>query len=149
MKIRLHPNKLNRHDSYKKMFKSKAQKVKIINHSKETFNHSLLNSDFVVINYLSTPYLQSLCMNKPTLIIYNSKANFLNSDNYDFYDDLFKANIMHKNPILAAKFVKKIWKNPYEWWLSKKTQRHRKKFIDRNVKNSVYLETRIKKFLRY
>jgi len=147
MKIRLHPNKLNRHDSYKKMFKSKAQKVKIINHSKETFNHSLLNSDFVVNNYLGTPYLQSLCMNKPTLIIYNPKAYFLNSDNHNFYDDLFKANIMHKNPIQAAKFIKKIWKNPYEWWQSKRTQTLRKSFLDRNIKDSFYLQSKIKKLL--
>ncbi|WP_415284850.1 hypothetical protein [Candidatus Pelagibacter sp. Uisw_130] len=147
MKIRLHPNKLNRHDSYKKMFKSKAKKVKIINHSKETFNHNLLNSDFVVNNYLGTPHLQSLCMNKPTLIIYNPKAYFLNSDNRNFYDDLFKANIMHKDPIQAAKFIKKIWKDPDRWWQSKRTQSLRKRFLDRNIKDSFYLESKIKKLL--
>ena len=147
MWFRTHPLKPNRHIADNEILKSNASKARVINVNKETYNESLSSSDLIITNYLSTPYIESLYLNKPTIIIYNSKVNFLNSDNRNFYDDLFRANIMYKDPIQAAKFIKKIWKNPHQWWQSKRTQSLRKRFLDRNIKDSFYLESKIKKLL--
>jgi|TARA_B110000858_G_scaffold185801_1_gene228324 putative transferase (TIGR04331 family) len=141
--IRRHPEKKNKHPAIDEFFYTKAKKINFINTKKESLIDNITSFELVVINYLSTPYLQTLCQNVPTVIFFNKNANFLNNNNLDFYNDLFNSNILHSDPKKAAKFVKKIWQNPSEWWNNKDTQKLKKKFLDKTLKDGIYLENRI------
>ena len=146
--IRRHPEKINRHPAIDEFFSIKAKKMNLINTKKESLIDNMGSFELVVTNYLSTPYLQTLCQNIPTVIFFNKNVNFLNSNNLGFYNDLFNSNILYSDPKKAAKFVQKIWQNPSEWWNSKKTQKLKQKFLDKVVKDGIYMENRINNLIK-
>ena len=94
----------------------------------------ILFSKFVIIDSISTSYLECLFMNIPCIFFLNLNSNFLNFQNNDFFDELIDAKICWTCPIEAAKFVNSIYQNIDLWWTSDKVQSARNNFISINFK---------------
>lgn len=89
-------------------------------------------SKLVIINYLSTPWLQSLVSNVPTIILLNKDAYYVDQNYISFFDLLIKNNVIFTSAASAAQFVNSISDNPNIWWKSKNVQDARSKFLESN-----------------
>ena len=92
----------------------------------------MLCADLVVIDYLSTSYLESLHMNIPTVCFWDPETMSLKNEFSNFYDDLIEAEIIHTTPHSAARHVENIYDNPQIWWQSKKVQNLKNRWLKRN-----------------
>ena len=72
--------------------------------------------------------LETLHLNIPSIIILDKKYTFSKISNKIFMD-LKKNNIFFDDPIMASKFVNKIWNEDVKlWWFSNRVQNSIKKF---------------------
>ena len=118
-------------DSYLNKFKIH---FKVIDYSLKNSGTDLISkSKLVVVNYVSTPWLQSLISNVPTVIIVNPETYFLLEEEKNYFKTLSDVKIVHFSALSAAKFIKEIHENPEEWWLKKETQSVLKKFLNKNI----------------
>ncbi|MDI7217530.1 LIC12162 family protein [Leptospira santarosai] len=87
-------------------------------------------SALCVIDHMSTTYIQSLAMNVPTLLFWNSK-HFKECSNFNKYLDLLKkAGILFDDPFAAAQKLNEILETGIEnWWLDKKIQAVRRELL--------------------
>lgn len=131
------------HENYKKLINFiSANKIKLLKSEEIEITPGLISSaKLVIVNNLSTPSMQSLISNVPTIIFCNYEQNFLAKNYKNFYLDLLKANILHKNGHTAAKFINKLVNEDaiQIWWTSKKTQNARKSFLKTNLNLSLNL----------
>ena len=98
----------------------------------------------------STPYLELLSANFPTITIWDPKANPIRKDAKKYIKLLFDAKILHHNPISAAKFTKKIWENGVDkWWYSRKVQKAVKIFCNNYAKSNDNLVDQLCKNINY
>ena len=124
-------------DSYLNKFKNH---FKAIDYSLKNSGTDLISkSKLVVINYVSTPWLQSLISDVPTIIIVNLNGYFLVESEKNYFKILSDAKIVHYCPISAAKFINMIHNNPERWWLSENTQFALKMFLNKNMGNPIAL----------
>jgi putative transferase (TIGR04331 family) len=117
------------------MLDSYLQHVTFVSSSKtagETCKEQMAASHLVVIDYLSTAYLESLMMNIPTVCFWDSDAMFLKDQHSDFYDDLIEAKIMHTSPESAASHLLNVYEDPSCWWHNPHTQMLRERWLSRN-----------------
>lgn len=135
-----YPNIFNNlvHNNYKKFinFISKNYKINFLRTNEIYSTPGLISSaKLVIINNLSTPYLQSLISNSPTIIFCNYQNTYLVKNFNNFYFCLVRANILHKNGYSAAKFINKLINDNKinEWWNSESTQKARKLFLKKNL----------------
>ena len=89
-------------------------------------------SKIIVVNYLSTGWLQALISNKPTIILWNKSAYQLSSKHRFFFNKLIESKIVHTDPIQAASFLKSIYDKPNIWWNKKETVEARNSFLLNN-----------------
>jgi putative transferase (TIGR04331 family) len=119
-----------------------VKKIKFLKSEKIDITPGLISSaKLVIVNNLSTPSLQSLISNVPTIIYYNHEQNYLAKNYKNFHLNLLKANILHKNGHAAAKFINKLVNDDaiHKWWTSKTTQNARKSFLKKNLNLSLNL----------
>ena len=95
----------------------------------------MLRAKRVVIDYVSTSYIEALLMNIPMVLLWDSESYCLNDRYSDFFHPLIRAKICHTDPQLAAAFIGHIQNDPDSWWQSSETQAARKEFLDRNLGN--------------
>ena len=95
----------------------------------------LPKTKLVVISYLSTSYLESLMSNTPTIILINKKNYFFEKKNKNFFKDLLDVSICFEDQKKAAMFINTIAEDPLGWWLNKKVQDAKNKFINNNIKS--------------
>ena len=110
-------------------------KVNYISPSKfkgETSKEQIASSSLVIVNMLSTAYLESILMNVPTICLIDRKCLLLDKKYSDFFDDLIEAKIIHTNLDSSLKHFEAIHSNPVEWWNMSKTQNLKNQWIDRN-----------------
>jgi putative transferase (TIGR04331 family) len=98
----------------------------------QTCKEQMSMAGIVVIDSISTAYLEALMMNIPTLCLFDKTTMYLNNNSKDFFDDLIAAKIFHKTPKSAAKHLLKVYREPLLWWNSKKTQNLKDKWLKRN-----------------
>lgn len=108
-------------------------RVKAIDESAVSARILMQKSRLIIINYLSTSYLEALIANLPTIILWNTEAYLLESRHAGFFDGLVAAKICHKDPVEAAKFVVKIKHDPESWWQSEAVQSARRSFLSTNI----------------
>ena len=99
----------------------------------DNHNLSLLKqlekSKIVIIDHPVTTMLEALSRNVPTILYWNPNSWELRMEAEGFFEELHDAQIWHKEPISAAKFLNEVEVEPLEWWNDKKTQQAREKFI--------------------
>jgi len=86
-------------------------------------------SRLVVVSYLSTPHLESLYMNIPTIILFPASLDYLEPQFKNFLDPLFVSGICYADPDRAADFLIRIADAPEAWWFSPAVQEARKSFL--------------------
>ena len=93
----------------------------------------IAQSRLVVINYLSTSYIEALLADVPTIILWNRENYLLDPEYADFYEPLVNAGICQTNAKEAADFVKKVSVCPENWWSQPNVQIARRNFIEKNL----------------
>lgn len=99
----------------------------------ESSKDQMKQSKLVIVDYLSTSYLESLSMNIPTVFFWNADTYYLNDEYSDFFDPLVDAKICQTDPLEAARFVESIADEPEKWWFSEEVQKGRNEFLNRNL----------------
>ena len=84
----------------------------------------------------STSFLESMSLNKPTMIILSKRLYFDHHRNSAIYSykKLKTANILHESPESLIRFIKKIDFNYELWWSSNKTQTIKNQFCSKYCK---------------
>ena len=124
-------------DCYDQMeaLKDHLHNVNFIDDYRYSSKEMIGKSKIVVVDYLSTSYVESLIGSTPTIFFWIEKNYFLNDLNLNFYQDLIDVGICHTNPERAANFLAIICKNPEGWWNDEKVERARLKFLSDNFGN--------------
>ena len=131
---------------YKGYPKSKLYKDKeaYYNHFEEKFKilnpnikakPVMKNAKLLIMDYLSTGYLEGIISDIPTIVLYDSNAYSLNKEHNLFFQPLIDSGIFQTSPIDAANLLEKIHLNPKSWWESDKVVTGRKKFL-KNIDTS-------------
>mgnify|MGYP001558473073 CR=1 FL=1 len=107
--------------------------IRSLSNTSEPSKVQMLKSDMVIIDYISTSYIEALVMNIPTVFFCNKDAYYLNDNYLDFFDVLIDAGICQTDPVQAAHFVESIKDEPEKWWSSEKVQAARNNFLNRNL----------------
>ena len=87
-------------------------------------------SRLVMHNYLGTSYIETLSLNIPTVVFYDSNIYEFRSEVKPYIEQLKKVGILHESAIEAARFVNSLNDNPEAWWALPKVQTARKNFVD-------------------
>ncbi|SVD23251.1 uncharacterized protein METZ01_LOCUS376105, partial [marine metagenome] len=96
-----------------------------------TFNNRLLESKIVISDTNQTTYLQSLAINKPTIIFWNPEASEIKSEVKPYIDRLMDVGIYHTSPKSAAEMLSNIYPTIDEWWYSSNTQKAKNAFCEK------------------
>jgi putative transferase (TIGR04331 family) len=100
----------------------------------------------LVVDYLSTSWLQGLIAGIPMIVLFNRDSYYLDDDHLDFFDDLITAGIFQTDPAAAANFLTSTMDNVDAWWKSSPVQVARQKFLDENFGTPVNLERKLLSF---
>ncbi len=102
----------------------------------------------LVVDYLSTPWLQGLIAGIPMIVLFNSDSYYLDDDHLDFFDDLIASGIFQTDPAAAANFLTSTMGNIDAWWKSSPVQVAIQKFLDENFDTSGDLESKLLSFCK-
>jgi len=94
------------------------------------FLDRLKKSKITIIDHPVTTMLESLALNRPTILFWNPCHWELRDDAKPYFEELANANIWHKSPISAAELLNSISSSPLTWWNDSKTQSARNIFVD-------------------
>jgi len=112
-------------DSIRKLF----PEIKFV--VKGRFIDLMRKSKIAVVDHPSTPLLEALVFNVPTVSYWNHDICLMRPEAEPYFQVLRDAGILYKDPVSAAEKVNEIFDNPGEWWLSDKVQNARMKFCDK------------------
>jgi hypothetical protein len=93
----------------------------------------LAEAELVIVDYISTTYLEALSMNVPMIFFVRWSSAFLNQENANFFSELIEAGICHDDPVRAARFIEHIRLAPLKWWTTDKVQAARARFLEKNL----------------
>ena len=82
----------------------------------------------VIIDHLSTTFLEALTINVPCILFWDHRVNVLRPEAEPYFDILIKAGILYKTPQEAARKVNEIQEDPLIWWMSERTQEYKNRF---------------------
>jgi putative transferase (TIGR04331 family) len=88
----------------------------------DSFLKLLNSSKICVMNINSTPFLQTLNLNHPTVIFINKNIDLINDEFSSSLKALEKVGIVFYTPEQAANHINLIWNSVDSWWNSKKVQ---------------------------
>lgn len=100
-----------------KRWKDKFPNIKI-NNAKKNILVQLKTCRLFVSTYNATTYLESISMNIPTVIYWDTSYWELRDSAIPFFNKFRKAGIFHDSPSSAAAHINLIWENVDEWWNS-------------------------------
>ena len=126
----------------KNLWRSKFPQINFAN-PKVPFISSLKNYSLVVATYNATTYLETLSINFPTIIFWNTKYWELRSSAISDYQLLYEVGIIHETTYSAANHIKKIKGNINSWWQSARVQNAKNIFVEKYckpIKHSVFIE---------
>jgi len=102
----------------------------------EQFHDSIKRSRFHVSNHLGTPVLESLAMNVPTLVFYDSNVQRIRESAQPYFQKLRDASVLFDDPVAAAKHLSAVYDDVASWWLSRETQLAVTSFCDHFAQSS-------------
>jgi len=141
--IRLHTNNFEK-EIIKNFNLNKKSQI-----SQSSFHDDCNNAKLIVNTCNSTPLLQVLSKNFPSIIIWKSSNNPIREEAKKFIDSLFEGNILFYDHFKAAEFINKIWTSDINnWWWNKETQYTVKKFNEVFSKNNDDLVLNLKQLIK-
>jgi putative transferase (TIGR04331 family) len=78
-----------------------------------------------------TTYLESIIINKPTVIFWNPQHSELRASAVPYFEDLKRVGIFHESPESAAQHVNTVWDNVNAWWETPELQAVLQRFTTR------------------
>ncbi|MCL0045581.1 LIC12162 family protein [Nitrospinaceae bacterium] len=93
-----------------------------------SMTEQLRRSRLCIHNYFGTTWLETLSMNFPTVVFWDSNMVHTLASVQPYLDDLRRLKILHDTPESAAEFVNEIYEDPLAWWMSLETQQVKDKF---------------------
>ena len=85
----------------------------------------------VVIDHPSTSQIESMVINVPTILFWNSKHWMMREEAVPYFDQLREVGILMNSPCEAAQCCERVLEDPLSWWHSKPVQEARLAYIDR------------------
>jgi putative transferase (TIGR04331 family) len=95
------------------------------------FIKSLKNNKLIVATCNQTTFLQSLAMNIPTVVFWNSEYELLEDSVISDYKKLYDIGILFDSPEAAAKHINELWNNIDIWWNAPELQTIRREFCNK------------------
>lgn len=89
---------------------------------------SLSNARINVCDYLSTPVIESLCFNVPTILHWSPAHVELRDAVVPLYERLAAAGVLHHSPEAAAAQIATVYQDVASWWDSDAVQEARSEF---------------------
>jgi putative transferase (TIGR04331 family) len=108
-------------------------RLKQVDDSTPSARTLMRRAKLVVVDYLSTAYLEALMLNVPTVFFWNRDTYYLEDAHRDFFDLLISARICHTDPLEAARFVDAVKDEPLQWWRAEAVQAARQRFLRENM----------------
>ena len=143
-KIKL--NIVSRYPANIKNFKNEnfRQDYENILYEKKEMFKSLEKTSLAINTTHSTPFLQTMAINFPNVLLMDGKTNPL-KDKFSF-KILKKVNIFHDNPTSAAKFINNLdsAEKIYNWWYGRQTQKAVSIFCKIHAKKNKHIINDIK-----
>jgi putative transferase (TIGR04331 family) len=127
LNIRLDPSMLSRGWDLHGVF-DKAGHLNKVDKSKQTLNQAIKKSRICVCTSNSTVFLETLSLNFPTVVFWDSDYNEISPEAEPYIDILVKAEILFFSAIQAANHINKLNSNVNDWWFSTKVQLAREIF---------------------
>ena len=120
--VRLDKNDQWLHNQYIKK-RIKCRNI-IIDNGKLNFRKTIKNSSINLVDYLGSTYLESLFLNKPTIIYCNKKFFVIRKDKKKYFDQLKKMSIFFDDLKKLGIFLKRMSSEEkiQSWWDNKKLQ---------------------------
>jgi len=118
-------------------------------HSSESTFHYLDKYKINVETVNSTGYLETLNLNLPTILIFDSQFCRIRRNVKKYFSLLEKSNILFKNPHSAANFINKNYDNIDNWWNSKRVQSAVKIFSNKFARSTDNPYTFLEKLKKY
>ena len=119
----------------KKRFENSKIKLQI-DDNKKSLIKQLKNSRLLISTYNATLYIETLSMNFPTIIFFDTNQYELRHDADEYIAILKDAKIFHDNPKSAYEFFNEIQTEIEEWWFSNKVQYARTIFCNKFANTS-------------
>jgi putative transferase (TIGR04331 family) len=88
----------------------------------------------VLIFQITTTYLQSLSLNKPTIMIISPKFYKFRSGVQELFDQLQEVGILHLSNESAAQHLHAIYDDVMAWWASDRVQSVRQAFVHEHAR---------------
>jgi putative transferase (TIGR04331 family) len=107
-----------------------------VNFSSKGFYKELQNSRICVSNSNQTVFLETLNLNFPTIIYFDSRFDELKKTVTPYYNILKDSKIFFEDSVKAAIHINDIWDNVDDWWQSKKVQNAVNLFCDKFSKRA-------------
>lgn len=80
------------------------------------FRKVLKTSSLVVIDHISTTWLETLAMGRPLIMVIDKEKDRIYSTEMPYFEMMAEVGIVHWSPVTAAKLVNEIVYNINEWW---------------------------------
>ena len=94
------------------------------------FVKRLDEAKLVIVDNCQTAFLESMVRNRPTILFYDPVLWSMNEFAKGILDQLIDVNILHFDPIAAARHATSIIEKPEDWWGQENVQSKRREFID-------------------
>ena len=115
---------------------------------KEQFLQLLQKSKLCVSTTNTTVFIETLSLNFPTVIFWNSNHSELRDEAIHFFKLLENAEILFHCPMQAAKKVNSISNKIDAWWFSEKVQSAKIKFCKKYSNKNINLSSEIKNIFK-
>lgn len=102
-----------------------------IDDCKLSLKKMLTMHDLIVVDNNHTVMLQSLVMNKPTILFWDPKYNELRKSAMIYYEELRRVGILYFSPEEAAQKTNDVLNRTADWWFSSEVQNVRKEFCEK------------------
>ena len=107
-----------------------------IDKGERDFSTALNTARLVVSGWNTTTYLESLAMNKPTVIFWDPVYFELNDQAKEYFKRLERVGIFHKNVSSAINHIEEIWEDVDAWWQDGEVKAVKKDFVNNYVRNN-------------
>jgi len=120
------------HDLFETMFPD----YQIESWKTSSFLKSLEKCRICICDYCGTTFLESLSLNKPTIVFFNPETNRLCKTEEPYFEQLRKVGILYYRPEDAAQAVNAIYGDVEGWWNRPHLQSVRLQFCERFARTS-------------
>jgi putative transferase (TIGR04331 family) len=107
-----------------------------ITESKEKLRDLSTKSRVVVLTYNATTFLETLSLNIPTIIYWDTGQWELSDEGIPYFDELKSVGIFHETPVSAAAKIEDVWDDIEKWWMQDELQTVVRKFVHNYARTS-------------